>query len=160
MSDETDWHRITFLFFAAVTSVLAGYFGQPLIHGNEEAISVIVNVFSIMAGFLVAIMTILAEPALYRGGTWRSESVRRGNVYRRLARHKWLFILYLSTLGLVFVSTLLQGSLDNERIIIHIEQVYFGFAVFAFILSLALPSRLMKIQLERFDEYIESRKKE
>ena len=48
-----DWKRTAFISFAAVAGLIAGLFGQPFIHGNERAISVIVNVFSILAGFLL-----------------------------------------------------------------------------------------------------------
>lgn len=119
----------------------------------------IVNVFSILAGFLVTIMTLLGEPMLFRGATWRSEAVKRSNVYRRLVRHKWLFILYLLVLGLIFISTLITKKFPDHYTVHWIERIYLGLATFAFCLSLTLPSRLMNLQLDRFDELVEAKKK-
>jgi len=129
------------------------------VHGNQEAVGVIVNVFSILAGFLVTIMTLLGEPMLFRGATWRSEAVKRSNVYRRLVRHKWLFVLYLLVLGLIFVSTLVTKKFPDHYTVHWIERIYLGLATFAFCLSLTLPTRLMNLQLDRFDELVEAKKK-
>lgn len=154
-----DIGRIIFFVVVLILSAIAGWFGQPLIHGNKEAISVIVNVFSILAGFLVTIMTLLGEPSLFRGRTWRSEAVRRSSVYRRLVRHKWLFITYLLVLGLVFSSTLIAGQYPEHEAVIWLERTYLMLSALAFVLSLILPSRLMNLQLSRFDELIEERQK-
>lgn len=136
-----------------------GWFGQPLIHGNNEAVGIIVNVFSILAGFLVTIMTLLGDPGLYRGRTWRSDAVKKSNVYRRLVRHKWLFVLYLSVLGFAFVSTLIFKKSPDSSVVIWLERIYIGLATLAFMMSLALPHRLMNLQMARFEEMVESRRK-
>lgn len=56
---------------AVVAGVLGGYWGQPWIHENERAINVIVTSFSILAGFLIAIMTIIGDPAISFWRSWR-----------------------------------------------------------------------------------------
>lgn len=154
-----DFKRLAFFGGVVILGACSGYFGQPLIHDNEQASGVIVNVFSILAGFLVTVMTLLGEPSLFRGRTWRSDAVRKSNVYRRLVRHKWLFILYLLVLGIVFVATLVFKKYPESCTVVWLERIYLGLATIAFILSLVLPHRLMSLQLSRFDEMIESRKK-
>lgn len=154
-----DWDRVGIFAASAVASVAVGYYGQPFVHGNDEARGVIVDVFAILAGFLITVMTILGEPGLFRGRTWRSDAVRRSNVYRRLVRHKWLFVTYLLVLGLVFVTAVAAKKYPKDIAVIRLESFYLGLATFAFIYSLMLPSRLMNIQLARFDELVESRKK-
>lgn len=153
-----DWQRVLFFIFAILISAFVGWFGQPYVHGNDEARSVIVNVFSILAGFLITVMTLLGEPGLYRGRTWRSDAVRRSNVYRRLVRHKWLFIAYLLVLGLVFMTTVIAKHTPDSNFVVRLERAYLGLATLAFILSLILPSRLLNLQLQRFDELVESRR--
>lgn len=153
-----DWRRIGFFIGASALSGVAGWCGQPLVHGNTEAVGVIVNVFSILAGFLVTIMTLLGEPSLFRGRTWRADAIRRSNVYRRLVRHKWLFITYLLVLGFVFAATLITKKYPEHAAVIWLERIYLSLAALAFIMSLVLPSRLMNLQLARFDELVESRK--
>lgn len=156
---NVDWSRIGFFAGALAISVTAGWLGQPLIHGNNDAIGVIVNVFSILAGFLVTIMTLLGEPSLFRGRSWRAEAVRRSNVYRRLIRHKWLFIAYLLVLGLIFATSLVTYKYPEHCTVIWLERIYLSLAALAFIMSLVLPGRLMNLQLARFDEMVENRRK-
>lgn len=153
-----DWKRTLFIVTAAVVGIASGLFGQPFIHGNERAISVIVNVFSILAGFLVAIMTIMADPSGFMTKSWRSAEKARPAIYTKLLRQKYLFILYLSVLLMITVQSLIENKLPNIASIL--EQIYFGAAVTAFILSLGLPSALMKIQMDRHDEMIEQRRKD
>ena len=154
-----DWPRVLLFSLAAGLSCVAGWYGQPLVHGNAEASRIIVNVFSILAGVLITIMTLLGEPSLYRGRSWRADAVRRSNVYRRLVRQKLLFILYLITLALVFVSNLFKGEYSELPILRYIEIAYLSLACLAFILSLTLPARLTNLQLARFDEMVEARRK-
>ncbi len=154
-----DWPRVFGFALAAVVSCVAGWYGQPMVHGNAEAARVIVNVFSIMAGVLITIMTLLGEPSLYRGRSWRADAVRRSNVYRRLVRQKILFTLYLVTLALVFLSNLFKGEYSNLTVLRYIEFTYLSCACMAFILSMTLPGRLTGLQLARFDEMVEARRK-
>ncbi|WP_369915245.1 hypothetical protein AB8810_00845 [Xanthomonas sp. NCPPB 3005] len=155
---EADWSRIGLFAAIAVISGVVGWYGQPLVHGNDEARGVIVNVFSILAGFLITVMTLLGEPGLYRGRTWRSDAIKRSNVYQRLVRHKWLFISYLIVLALVFLTTIVAKREPDGQNVACLEALYLGFATFAFIYSLMLPSRLLSLQLARFDELVESRR--
>lgn len=153
-----DWKRTIFIGFALVVGMIAGFFGQPFIHGNERAISVIVNVFSILAGFLVAIMTIMGDPTGFVTRNWRFAETARPAIYSKLLRQKYLFILYLLVLTLIMVQSLFEKRFPYVAGIM--EQIYFGAAVSAFILSLGLPSALMKIQMDRHDEMIERKRKD
>jgi hypothetical protein len=142
--------------FSLLCGIGASVYGQPLIHDNERALNVIVTVFSILAGFLVAIMTIIGDPIAFGRNRWRAHELLRSNVYQRLVRQKWLFFLYLVTLGTIFADTLV--SRVAPRVGIWLEYAYLGLATSAFILSLSLPATLMKIQLDRHDEMIEQRR--
>lgn len=154
-----DWPRVFGFVSAALVSGLIGWHGQPLVHGNAEASRIIVNVFSIMAGVLITIMTLLGEPSLYRGRSWRADAVRRSNVYRRLVRQKILFVLYLVTLALVFIASLFRGEYSDVPFLRYVEFAYLSCACMAFILSMTLPGRLTELQLARFDEMVEARRK-
>nr|VFJ63273.1 MAG: hypothetical protein BECKFM1743C_GA0114222_103404 [Candidatus Kentron sp. FM]VFJ64067.1 MAG: hypothetical protein BECKFM1743A_GA0114220_103474 [Candidatus Kentron sp. FM]VFK17161.1 MAG: hypothetical protein BECKFM1743B_GA0114221_104644 [Candidatus Kentron sp. FM] len=146
---------------AVITVSIAGiaaYLGQPLIHGNEQAIDVITTVFSVLAGFLVAIIAVLGDPMLLPPGTWRAAEMHRKKLIKRLIVHKWLFLLYLITLALVFSSLLLQKQ--YPVITLWLERTYLFFGVIVFILSIRLPGALMKLQEERIDAMIEHRREQ
>ena len=149
-----DLALISYFVLACGLGASVGFVGQPLIHGNEDAIAIIVNVFAILAGFLVTIMMLLSDPALYRGATWRSAELRKSNFYRRLQRHSFLFVLYLLVLALVFVASLLEEVIAGSPLLICLERIYLGAATTAFLLSLGLPVHLMNTQMDRYDEMV------
>ncbi|MDO3378112.1 hypothetical protein [Geoalkalibacter halelectricus] len=149
------WTRLVFFGFSVLAGVLGAILGQPLIHGNDMAINVIVTVFSILAGFLVAIMTMMGDPSAFYGRSWRANEKGREKIFNQLVRQKWMFILYLVTLGLVLAASLVGKVLPE--LAIWMERVYLGTAITAFMLSLGLPSTLMKIQLAKHDEITKSK---
>lgn len=151
------WKRISFFSFAVGCGVTGSIWGQPLIHNNDQAIGIIVTVFSILAGFLVAIMTIMGDPGGFTGRSWRACELSRNNIYNQLVRQKWMFTLYLTTLGLILISSLIEDKFPN--IVIWIEHIYLGTAITAFILSMGLPTALMNIQISRHEEVINAKRK-
>lgn len=154
---DKDWSGICFVVVSALIGGLGGYIGQPLLHENPDANEIIVTLFSILAGFLVAIMTLVGDTSLYGDVSWRAHESMRDTVLARLARQQWLFYAYLLTLGLLFVGTLVKK--DWAQLKATIESLYLGFAIFAFLLSLRLPSLLMKLQLDRHDVMISEKRK-
>ena len=158
MNDGIDWGRVALVATSVLVAFPAAYFGQPLIHNNSDAINIIVTVFSILAGFLIAIIAIVGDPVLLPPGTWRAAEQERGKLTRRLVRHKWLFLLYLITLGLIFVAVLLKST--NATVSLWLERAFLFFAACSFFLSMILPGSLMKVQRERIDAVIEHRKSE
>lgn len=158
MRDSLDLYKVWGVVFAALLSAVASYFGQPLVHENDQAINLIVTVFSVLAGFLVAIIAIVGDPALLPPGTWRAAELERGKLNRRLVRHKWLFSLYLITLGLIFGSLLIKDNYPD--MVLWLERFFLFLGTFAFQLSLSLPSALINVQRERIDAVIEHRRRE
>lgn len=157
MKTKIDWWAVAVTFAAAAIAVVGAYWGQPLIHGNDTAINVIVTVFSILAGFLVAIIAIVGDPLLIPSGTWRIAEGTRDKTIQRLTRHKYLFHAYLIALALVFASTLLRDT--HQCVGIWLERAYLFLSIFAFVISLRLPAALMKTQQERVDHLIDERRK-
>ncbi len=158
MKHNIDWLKIRIGLLAIILGALSSYFGQPLVHGNDQAINIIVTVFSVLAGFLVAIIAIVGDPVLLPPGTWRAAEMERTKLNSRLIRHKWLFTLYLVTLAFIFISLLLKDK--TPEVTIWLERAFLFFGVFAFALSMALPGALIKVQRERIDAVIEHRRKD
>lgn len=155
--EKFDWSRLLYFIFSITCGAAASYYGQPYIHNNDKAINIIVTVFSILAGFLVAIMTLLGDPGGYTTRTWRFFELKKSTVFNKLVRQKWLFVTYLITLGLIFISSMVEKRFPQAAV--YLEYGYLGVAITAFMLSLKLPSSLMNIQLSRHDELIEAKRK-
>src|SRR5580698_9549501 len=139
--------RLVFIICSAALAAIAAWYGQPYVHHNADFVVIVVTVFTVFAGFLIGVITILGDPSMIPDGSWRIAEVRRDNIEKRLITHLWLFILYLLSIGLLLAGVLVQGALDERNIVrIWIECLYLFFAVFSFLLSFALPFGLMKLQ--------------
>ena len=60
--------RIFFLVTCLIVAALVAYFAQPYAEDNSDLILVVTTVFTVFAGFLVAIITILGDPSLVPTG--------------------------------------------------------------------------------------------
>lgn len=164
--DKTDWKRIVAFITTLLTSGVVAWIGQPFIHDNEEARSIIVSVFSIFAGFLVTIMLIIGDPLYPGSANWRRYHVRKKIAWRKLVRQKYLFMSYLLVLVLIFISAAIAGSTFNnepdllKKLTTYIEYAYIFLASIATVYSFLLPGRLLEFQMERFNEVISSEKRE
>lgn len=148
--------KVRLAVLSATLSALIAYFAQPMVHANDEAVNVIVTVFSVLAGFLVAIIAIVGDPALLPPGSWRAAELERDKLDDRIVRHKWLFIAYLVTLGLIFSALVVSKNMPAATV--WLERFFLFFGTFSFILSLQLPNVLMRVQRERIDAVIEHRR--
>lgn len=157
MTQEVDREKVKYASCVVLWSGLISFYGQPLIHNNQDAINVIVTVFSILAGFLVAVITLIGDPKSLPTGGWQIARLGSDLTYNRLIRHKWLFKGYLITLFLIFVSIVVKSKFSSVQVIL--EYIYMFFATTSCFLSFKLPSALMELQKERIEHEIEERRK-
>ncbi|MCZ7502760.1 hypothetical protein [Agrobacterium sp. ST15.13.015] len=149
------WTPVVYGFLTIVIGVAAAWKGTDLIHANEKARDIIVTVFSILAGFLIAIMTLLGDQSNLPG-SWKIAKTKSDAIKAKLIRQKWLFYCYLLTLSLIFMHALVAPK--YPCIAPWIERLYFGFATSSFLFSFTLPSTLMSVQADRIDAVIEARR--
>ncbi|HIP80223.1 MAG TPA: hypothetical protein EYH07_17420 [Kiloniellaceae bacterium] len=142
--------------FAVVAGLVVSIYGHKLIDENGDATSVIVTVFSILAGFLIAVMTLLGDQSVLPG-SWRIAEAQRKNIRAKLIRQKWLFYLYLLTLLVIFIAALTRDHWPE--VTDWLERAYFGLATTAFLLSFRLPATLMDVQMDRVEAVIGARHK-
>lgn len=156
MNKVIDREKIKYAISVVLWGGLGTYFLKPLIEGNQDAINVIVTVFSILAGFLIALITLIGDPKSLPNGSWQVARLGSDRTYNRLTRQKWLFYIYLIALVLIFLSTLLKSKFKEVNN--FVEYLYLFFSIIAFILSFKLPGTLMELQRERIEQEIEERK--
>ena len=153
--------RLVFILACLIASLIAAYYGQPLVRDNTDAVTVMITVITVFAGFLVAIITILGDPAMVPKGSWRKAEIRHRNLESILIRQTWLFYCYLVAIGLLFAGVLIRKEphdVVSDRLKAWIEAGYLFFGVFSFLLTLALPRALSRIQLMRSSAEIEDRR--
>jgi len=54
--------RPIFIVGSFVLGAVAAYFGHPFVRNNQDSLNVLVTVFTVLAGFLIAIIAVLCDP--------------------------------------------------------------------------------------------------
>lgn len=150
---RVDWWRVTLLLAAIVVSGFVGYHFHPMLANNPDAVNVVVTIFSVLAGFLIAVITFITEPALRQAKDWRELQRMKKTIRRKLFRQKALFILYLLTLGTALVMYLTPA--EAVEVLMWLRAVFLGLATFVFIASFSLPYSLIRVQMERYEAALE-----
>lgn len=150
---QTDWRRLTKLIVAIVVSCFVSYCFQPMIDNNANAVNTVVTIFSILAGFLIAVITFIAEPTLQQVRTWDELRKMKETVRRKLIRQKLLFFLYLLMIGIALAMFLTPPEM--LELLKWLQTAFLGLATFVFLASFSLPGSLMKIQMERYEAALE-----
>ncbi len=104
---------------------VGAYYTQPFVRENPNLILIVVTVFTVFAGFLIAIITIVGDPILIPEGSWRTAEGGRARMRQRLNLHIALFVLYLATIALLFIGVVLEKALCNhDWVRVWIERTY------------------------------------
>lgn len=146
---------VALLIMAATSGILSWKFLGTYVVNNEKAQDVLVNLFSILAGFIIAIMTLLGDAGL-RTSVWKKTRFDADASRRRLDRQQYLFWLYLVTLSVILMGRLLQSKMP--ALSADVQRVGFGLATTSLILSFALPVALRGAQVARMDAAVEKAK--
>lgn len=153
--------RIIFILVCALIALVATPFVQPYLKHNDNIILIIITVFTVFAGFLVGIITIIGDPALIPDGSWRLAELSLEQVEKRLVTHVSLFMLYLLTIVFLFIAVILEAALSDKNIVkIWVERLYLFFGMFSFLLTFALPSMLIRVQKARVEAEVERRRRD
>lgn len=150
---QTDWWRLAKLIIALGVSGFVGYRFQPMVSNNPDAVNTVVTIFSILAGFLIAVITFIAEPTLQAAKNWQELQLMKETVRRNLFRQKLLFFPYLLTLGIALAMYLTPPA--SIEVLKWLQMVFLALAAFVFLASFSLPGSLMKIQMERYEAALE-----
>lgn len=155
---KISWKKSLFSLGSVVVSALVAYFFHAKYHNNSNALTILTTVFSILAGFLIAVFAIVADERALRGKSWKSNVAELELIRRELRSHRRLFSLYLVVLTLAFIVALDFGW--PMKLQERIEYVLVFLASMAMIWSFRLPSYLMSRHMDALDRVIESRMNE
>ncbi len=145
--------------YVALSLVLAGIsapYLQPWYHASKDAATILATVLSILAGFLIAVMAIVADERSLRGKNWRQDTYYLGEVKRQLLRHRLMFHLYLAVLVLIFLGSL--GISWDPSVRWAVEWAVMFLGVFALLLSFRLPGELTTRQLTQLQQLLDARR--
>ena len=147
--------------FALITilSGMLAWLGQRFVHGNEKAIDIIIYVFSILSGFLIAIMTLFGDIKYNQNVNWRKLQLQENASKQRYSKHFLLFYGYLSVLISVFISVLIGSDkkIFDSPWFKWLEFFYLCLASISIFYSMLLPYSLIQIRKELYDEIIKDK---
>ncbi len=148
--------RLVFESVSIVLAVAASWFLQPWYHNSASAVSVLVTVFSILAGFLAAVMAIVANDRVLRGRNWRQDTFYLRQIRRELLRHKITFHIYLVVLVLAFLTSISASwpSLVQQAV----EHALLFFATLGIVHSFQLPEVLSRKHVSAMEKQIRDRR--
>jgi len=149
---ETDWGRVRGTAAAVIVSSAAtAFFGSGL--SNEpDVLSFIATIFSILAGVLIAVISILGDPSMLLDQSWRHSYLSATETQRKIHRQTDIFIVYVVLLISLFAFMLVDPT---SRLYPYMQHATFFLTVLAFIASLTLPFSLRAIQKTRLDKAID-----
>jgi len=76
--------RIIGMLICALIGGISAYYIQPHIADNTDVVLVVVTIFSVFAGFLIATITIIGDPIMIHEGSWRIAEAGRDDMRARL----------------------------------------------------------------------------
>lgn len=140
---------------AAVSFTVAILFPGALM-SSMTALEGIISVFSILAGVLVAVMSIIGDPSMLLSGHWRIGYEHAKDIQKRIGNYANLIAIYVLILIGVLIAIIMKDS--GVQGFKWFYAVLLGLTTWGLLLSLPLPYSLMAIQKERMDEEVKRRK--
>lgn len=141
-----------------IFSAVIAWFGAPLVRENTDFYLAIVTLFAVFGGFLVAVMSIGADSALARSGSWATLELMRDSAIARMDRARLLFYSYLLSATLILIVLAIQKSCYPWLVLVFPTINFFAiwFTAMGLLFSFALPSMLIGIQKSKIDGQIEN----
>ncbi len=158
MKPSISIRRVLFLVGGALVFVAVLIFGGPITNGSQEALRLLVMTISILAGFLIAIITLSGDPQMLYLGSWRIASLHATEIGRALSRYRMLFYIYLLVIVITLLATLTDGHRINCTVVHWIDRCALGLGFTALYFSFGLPGSLIRIQKDRLEEEVKRRK--
>ncbi len=145
------WRRIIGTVMAVAIASIVTYFFGSLLKNEADVLSFIASIFSILAGVLIAVISILGDPSMLLDHSWRHSYLSAAETQRKIHRQTDIFIVYVSLLISLFVFMLVDPAGDLYWYIQHLS---FFLTTLAFMASLSLPYTLRAIQKTRLDRAV------
>ena len=136
------------------------YVGPSATATSDTALTILATALSILAGILLAIITMLGDPRSLYPGSWRVASGHRRQIRHALNRAAMLFWVYLAVVALAFGATLLEAYAPSAIDVRWVKHVALSLGSVALLWSFSLPSVIRKAQLERLDDEVERRRQQ
>lgn len=149
MNRDIAFSRLVLFGIGFVFAVLVFSFSN----GGTESLRILVVVFSILTGILIAVVPILGDPKSLFPGSSRIGSAHRRELRRVLVRYTWLIYLYLVVILLSFIGSL-EWPVGGDIA----RQLALAIGAAALVFSFSLPYVLYQALVEQLNKEVKRRK--
>ncbi|PHI31190.1 hypothetical protein [Budvicia aquatica] len=159
MNAETKDYKYIIAFFAIpVVSAILTYFFHDKIRYNKDLLNFIANIFSILTGFLLLVISTSGEVASATISSNEEDLFRNRNKFNiRFQRYLFLFFIYLFVLCLIFTYYLIipssvsvqQPMAEASISFTVLESLICFFSIVAFLCSFFIPLKIKQLFEEK-----------
>lgn len=138
-----------------LASIIFSYFLTGSLTNNTDALNLVANVFSILSGFLLLVITMSGENSSISNGLSELDLIHQETRFTmRFHKYYALFLLYIFTLALIFIYYLLSKDKTNQDKVIIIAKELIGYSIsfltcFSFIQSTFIPLKIKELFKEK-----------
>lgn len=125
-----------------LVSIASAVILRPWYHDSDRASIILVSIFSMLSGFLLAVMAVVANDKTLRGDDWKEQTYYLEQISTELLKHQLTFYVYLTTLLFTFAASVSGTWFTCAQKAAEYGLVFF--ATMGVILSFRLPAELKK----------------
>lgn len=146
-----------YIIFSALSSTAICCFFPLALRQSMTALEAIISIFSILAGVLVAVISIIGDPSMLLTGNWRLGFEHAKDIQKRISNYATLIAIYvISLIGVLILIIISDSKIPGYDFLFS---GVLWIVSFGLLLSIPLPYSLMAIQKERMTEEIKRRQK-
>jgi len=147
-----------YLSICAISAAFLSFVFRPSFHGNETAANVLVTIFSVLAGFMIAVIAIAADGAILRRKDWRQDAFYLSEARKQLTRYRLMFHIYLIVPALVFLAQLELSWYPGTQA--AVEYLLLFLAAFALLWSFSLPGEMTQAYVRKLKQAIDDQRQQ
>ena len=155
MKNDLNIKGILIFLLNVIISSTFSYFLTDSLTNNSDALNLVANVFSILTGFLLLVITMSSDSASITKGLSKDEIQNQDIRFNmRFNKYYALFIIYLIVLALIFIHYLLAKNLANKHEYFLITKTAIAHMItfltsLSFIQSIFIPMKIKEIYEEK-----------
>lgn len=138
-----------------LASIFFSYFLTGSLTNNTDALNLVANVFSILSGFLLLVITMSGENSTLMTNISALDAANQEKRFlMRFNKYYLLFLLYILTLALIFIFYLITKDKSNNSEPLAIIKSVIGHLIafltcFSFIQSTFIPLKIKELFKEK-----------
>lgn len=160
---DKDWKYLFFMIFFICFSLVLTFFLHEKVRYNKDLLGLVANIFSILTGFLLLVITTSGDAASLTDGKSRSEKFASKRKFEiRFSRYMMLFYLYLTVLCFIFFYYMLLPPGDSSKSLaskppvtslsLALEFIICWLSIISFGCSFFIPIKLKQIYNEKLKQ--------